>query len=662
MRAYEPKTDPTPAALPPPSVPGGMASDGVGKRRVTGGHDGYRTDIDGLRAIAVLPILFNHAGVRGFGGGYVGVDIFFIISGFLITGILMRDIGAGRFSIAEFYRRRILRIFPALFAMLAIVSVVAVLAMMPGELVRYAHSVMATTFFGSNILFYSEVDYFDAAAHAKPLLHTWSLGIEEQFYILWPLLLAWIGTARAGLLRATLIGVCLLSFAVSIVMLRADISATFYLLPSRVWELGMGGLLAVFTARVRVRWINEALAVIGLGLIAYAIVRFFPPTPFPGPTALVPCLGAALLIFSGPDTTVGRLLSLWPMAFTGRISYSLYLWHWPVIVFAELWLFLGATPLVIAGEIALSYALAILSWRFVETPFRTGSRGWLTRKVLLSGGAAMAVSLSVAGALTIDDGLSSRFTRQQVAIDGFTDQDYEKSFRRGTCFLVRATDRLDEAACLTPGGTKPTLLVMGDSMAAHYWPGLSAHGQDMDVLQATMTGCRPILYPQDTPLPCGHFFRRMLTQWVPAHKPDLVLLTGNWRPWDMPGLTQTLALLRKEGVRVLVAGPVPQYRVSLPRLLVFAERNADPDLIRASTLPIVFETDRLLPAVTRRAGVPYFSVIGALCEGYACRTLAAPNEPMQFDDGHLAPGGSRVIADLMMGAIRDASGGTIRSR
>ena len=211
----------------------------------------YRPDIDGLRALAVTPVVLNHAGVPGFWGGYVGVDIFFVISGYLITKVLLNDIEAETYSIAKFYRRRILRIFPALFAVLAFTTVLAVMFMLPGELRRYASSLTGAAAFFSNIVFFLETGYFEPAARMKPLLHTWSLAIEEQFYVLWPLLVTVLATYRMTALRAAIVAVCVISFAIAVFLVEHNQSAAFYLLPSRAWELGIGGLLAVFGIEIR---------------------------------------------------------------------------------------------------------------------------------------------------------------------------------------------------------------------------------------------------------------------------------------------------------------------------------------------------------------------------------------------------------------------------
>lgn len=612
----------------------------------------YRPDIDGLRALAVLPILFNHVGLRGFAGGYVGVDIFFVISGFLITSILLRDLDRGHYSLAAFYRRRVLRIFPALFAMLAIVSIVSLPIMMPGEMVRFAKSVLGATFFSSNFVFYFEAGYFDTASHSKPLLHTWSLGIEEQFYILWPLILAF--TIKAG--RRPMIGamLCLVfaSFLFSLWQVPRDMTGAFYLLPARAWELGLGGLVAVAPVMRWPRWLREGLAGLGVLLILIAIWRFFPPIAFPGLTALVPCGGTALLLLFAPGTIVGRLLSLSPMTFVGQISYSLYLWHWPVIVLSQIGLFLHPTAPVMAGQIVVSLILAILSWRWIERPFRSGWSNVKNSRVLAVGGIAMASATVAGGVMLMDNGLASRFTPAEQRLASYADQDYEARFRRGTCFIIEATDTFDRKACLAPDTGKPSILLVGDSMAAHYWPGLVRYQGQFDISQATIAGCRPNIYPVDTDRRCELFFRQMLLNDVRTRKPSVVVLSGNWQPMDMALLRESLPQLKRAGVPILLLGPVPQYGASLPRLLVSANRLAQPDLVRESLLAQTFDVDREMAGMAKDAGISYYSPIGQLCKDRRCRTYAKGNIPVQFDYGHLSPAGSALVVDGFMASVK----------
>ncbi len=608
----------------------------------------YRADIDGLRALAVLPIIFNHVGMRGFAGGFVGVDIFFVISGYLITAIMARDMQAGRHSIALFYRRRILRILPALFAMLLLVTPLAVLTLLPGEVVRFARSLAATAAFASNVGFYLESGYFDASSHVKPLLHTWSLAIEEQFYILWPLLLAW--SLPGGRTRALVAvgAVALLSFAIAALLIRQDMNAAFYLLPARAWELALGGMLALLPAIRLNRSLAESLSLLALGLIGYATWRFSPTMPFPGPAALVPCAGAALLILTGPATLVGRALSLAPTIFIGRISYSLYLWHWPVAVFAQTWLLLEMTLPTQIGVVAMTFVLATTSWRFVETPFRAGG-GLSDRRVFAAAAGAIAAALALAAVLIVARGIPDRLTPGQQAIAGWKNRDVERDYRRGQCFIVEPNDRLDPA-CLHFSGERPAVLLIGDSMSAHLWPGLSGYSGRIDILQASMAGCTPGVYPGGT-APCNRFFRPLLTQWVRHNRPAAVILAGRWRDFDLPPLEETLAALKAQGVPTLLVGPPPTYTADLPRLLIRAEAADDPRLPARWLEREAFGIDSAMRVLADRHSAAYVSLTGALCAEGRCRTLAAPQMPMQFDYGHLTPAGSRIAAEPIMAEL-----------
>ena len=345
----------------------------------------YRADIDGLRALAIVPVLLFHVAAPGFHGGFVGVDVFFVISGYLITGIVAREVAAGRFSLLDFYRRRALRIFPALFVMLAVYAAVAYATLLPGELAAFAKSMLATALFSSNFYFHQSSGYFAPAAHAMPLLHTWSLAVEEQFYLVWPLLLMLLAhrTRHAAVGLAAVLAA--LSFGAAAWGVSHDPAGSFYLSHARAWELLIGALLVWLPPRVLVhRGLRELTAGLGLAAILVAVKFFNQGTPFPGPMALLPVLGAAAIIAAGAagPTAVGRVLSLRPLVFIGRVSFSLYLWHWPLIVFAQTALFLEQTAAVRMLLVLLSFGLAVLSWRFVETPFRRGTPARPTRRVL----------------------------------------------------------------------------------------------------------------------------------------------------------------------------------------------------------------------------------------------------------------------------------------
>src|SRR5258706_5013204 len=356
----------------------------------------YRRDIDGLRAIAVLAVAFDHARLPGFAGGYVGVDVFFVISGYLITQILTRELDRGAFSVLGFYERRIRRIFPALFVVQLVTLAIGCWLLLPDDLVALARSAVATTFFSANFLFLAQAGYFEAASWTKPLLHTWSLAVEEQFYIVFPALLLLARRRLGGRYVAPPIAAVFVSFVLCAVGTQNYREAAFYLAPTRAWELGLDCLLALGGERVALRKAARELAALaGLALIAYSVVAYGADTHFPGFATLPPVVGAALILWAGVggSSAVGRALSTRPAVFFGLISYSLYLWHWPLLVYATYYLVRPLTPLEASGVVALSTALAAASWRWVERPFR-GADSSIRTKPLFA--AAASVSLATA--------------------------------------------------------------------------------------------------------------------------------------------------------------------------------------------------------------------------------------------------------------------------
>lgn len=335
----------------------------------------YRREIDGLRALAVIPVILFHAGFERFGGGFIGVDVFFIISGYLITTIIVTDLEQGRFTLLDFYERRARRILPALFLVMSASMPMAWMWLLPSDMKDFSESLAAVAIFASNILFWHESGYFDAAADSKPLLHTWSLAVEEQFYVLFPLFLmfAWhFGKKTLSLIIAV---VALLSLVASQVASELAPSANFFLLPTRAWELAIGSAAAFY--RVQQPHISaasptsHAASILGILLILYAIFQFDDKTPFPSLYALVPTLGTLLIIlFATPQTIPGRVLGSRAFVGIGLVSYSAYLWHQPIFAFARHRSLDEPSVQTFVSLSALILLLAYLSWRYVEKPFR----------------------------------------------------------------------------------------------------------------------------------------------------------------------------------------------------------------------------------------------------------------------------------------------------
>ncbi|SNR66859.1 acyltransferase family protein [Paracoccus sediminis] len=465
----------------------------------------YRPEIDGLRSVAVLPVILFHAGLGVFSGGYVGVDIFFVISGYLITTIILGRIVAGRFSLLEFYARRSRRILPALFVVIACTIPPAFLLMLPSQFQDFSQSVAAVTVFSSNILFWKESGYFAAAADLKPLLHTWSLAVEEQYYVLFPLMLLGLWRLGARLALMVLGAIFAASLIASQILSARAPDANFFLLPSRAWELLAGSLCAIWILK-RGRSGNAPASTLGLALILGSIFLYDGNTPFPSLYALAPVGGTALVIlFADGRTPVGRLLSMRGPVFIGLISYSAYLWHQPLFALARL-----ASPdhppmAVMMALAALSIGLAYLSWKYVEQPAR--HHPWPIRRVLGATVAASVLFAAVGLALNYSGAQKAYFTaslspQNRPLLDRITrmaQMDHFATEDRGDCrFFIQDYDAATDdrvARCFARYG--PALAIFGDSHALDAWKAMVAASDRPFLLGLPQQECRPHIAGSD---------------------------------------------------------------------------------------------------------------------------------------------------------------------
>ena len=614
----------------------------------------YRYDVEGLRALAVGTIILFHFGVRGFSGGFIGVDIFFVISGYLISGLLLRDMRVRRYSISDFYCRRILRIFPNLIVCVAVTSAICAAVMLPETLERYATSVIAALTFWSNFYFAATISYFRPEAGTSPLIHTWSLAVEEQFYIFWPFILLALSRLTHRMIAPWLALIVLVSLAVSIMWLRVDDNGAFYLIPSRVWEFTLGALASQLTFSERIKpWIWELVAAAGLLVVVACVKLYSDQTPFPGLAALPPSLGTMVIIVAGTHhrTWITRLLSLPPMVLCGQMSYSLYLWHWPIIVLAHTVLFLRDSWQLQAECLAVTFVVSWLAWQLVERPFRAPKfRTLPALKIFLPATAATMLLVAGAGVALAMHGFPDRLSPALRQIAAFENYDGDAHYRAGSCF-VNSNRAAFAPSCLVSRPGHRHVLLIGDSHAAQLWPGLAADLPGTDILQATRIGCPPVLRSDRASEPCQVFFRDILTKWLPAHPVDAVILAGNWQEDDIGYVAGTLKQITPYAPVVLV-GPVPQYETDLPRLIVMAHGDAHASLLRryARPEPFVFDA-RLRRITTGLAHVSYASPIEYLCFGGQCQVLAGKAVPLQFDYGHLTAEGSRVLAPAIVAAL-----------
>ena len=454
----------------------------------------YRPEIDGLRAVAVLPVILFHAGLPGFSGGFVGVDVFFVISGYLITRLIWLELTQRRLSILDFYERRARRILPALFVVLLASLPMAWLWLPPSDMRDFCNSVVAVATYTSNFLFWSQSGYWDTASELKPLLHTWSLAVEEQFYLLFPALMLLCHRLGKGWLILLLATLSAFSLGLSIWAARYAPSFGFYLLPTRVWELGIGALLALGLPELTQRAgrstaaaiAAQTLPVIGLAAIVTAVFSFDHRTPFPGGHALLPTLGAALIIaFAQPQTVLGRVLTWRPIVLIGLVSYSAYLWHYVLFSFARHRALEEPSSGLLLGLSVASLFLAWLSWRWIEQPFRDRKR---FRRAQIFGFALLA------SAAFIGIGLAGTFSHGFVSRNGIqanSDAVFEHVLDINPGLDARCEgNAIDEAACRT--AEHPDVLVWGDSYAMHLVDGIRASQPNARIIQLTLSVCGPI--------------------------------------------------------------------------------------------------------------------------------------------------------------------------
>jgi peptidoglycan/LPS O-acetylase OafA/YrhL len=623
-------------------------------------HLKYLPHVDGLRAFAVLPVVLFHLGVTAIPGGFVGVDTFFVISGYLITGILWREMDTapetpGRFSIWAFYQRRALRILPALVVVLAAVVAVSAFVQTSGAQEALGKQVLAATLFVSNFYFWANEDYFAADPSSQPLLHTWSLAVEEQFYLIFPLVLLLIARLLKKHVLVVLAGLIVVSLAASILVTPVAPSTAFYLLPTRAWELGAGALLAIWQMRRGRTSSNPWVATLGFALVIGSVFFINETMPFPGAVAILPVLGATLLIGWAKETWVGRVLEFRPLIYVGAISYSLYLWHWPVIVF---WRTMTGNALDVFEMVllfAISFALAALSTAFVERPFRSKrARSLSPRRVLIPATAVLVICATVGGLWTRYhfNVIPMSTAAEEIAETAEYSEaaSYREQFRRGTCFYSGKEDdsfqTYDKEVCATPDPDALNVLVVGDSHGAMWWRSIDLAYPEANVMQATASGCFGLVSGggEDE---CLKLRDWVWNELIPSGAIDVVVLAGRWQTGTLPAVESSIAALEAQGIRTVVMGPTVEYDGDLPLLLarsVQAKSDFDFETLRVHQRDAVnAQAKEMADAAGADA---YIDVIGVLCgDSPECVLQTPDGTPMQFDYGHITLPGTEWVID-----------------
>ena len=598
----------------------------------------YRPDIDGLRALAVSLVVVFHLFPGAAPGGFYGVDVFFVISGYLITGIILREIAGGEFRFRRFYARRVRRLFPALFTVLAAVLALGSVVMFPVDLKALGVDTLASIFFVPNLLYGNEGGYFKVLAESKPLLHLWSLGVEEQFYLAWPLLLV---ITRAKYRIWILVILAALSFEYGIYLGKADPTMAFYSPLSRLWELGVGGVLAALGVE---RSGRELLSAAGLVVIAASAALLGSHPRFPGLWAALPVAGTAMVIAGG-----SRVLGRAPFVAIGRISYPIYLWHWPLFTLSSSLHGRGYPARL--GLIAATLVLASLTYRFVEIPFQ---RGRWRQRLFPAAGAAMALAGCAGLVLFQAGGFPSRFSRQIRPVLTLMDYDYTAGTRYGECWLTEEPFARYRHRCRIG-----RVLVWGDSQAAMLSPGLRpVFGE---VAQFTRSSCPPVLGAGSRSCMTSN---RNIIEAIAGLHPDMVVLDAAWFDYEdysdpdagfLKSLATTLGHLRDDKIEhVVVLGPVPTWLPGLPAIAYDYWKNTGnlPDRLPPNPHPYRL-ADCALARVARAHGAQFVSLYDRLCDGHGCltHTPAGRSDLLSWDYAHL----TRAGADFVAGGIWSGS-------
>lgn len=624
-------------------------------------HPKYRPDIDGLRAIAVLLVLGFHAFPSRVGGGFIGVDVFFVISGFLISGIIFANLENGNFTYREFQRRRIRRIFPALSVVLGATLIAGWFFLLAPEYENLGKHVAASTTFVPNFSLWGEAGYFDSAAELKPLLHLWSLGIEEQFYIFWPLLVSLLW--RRGLsIPKLLIFISVLSFSVNIASTFTVPIAAFYSPLSRFWELMIGAGLSYLSRQnpqFLTRYANTR-SVAGVCLMTFCTMVLSTQRAFPGWWALLPTVGAALVISAGRESWLNRkLLSSPPLVWIGKISYPLYLWHWPLISMA--WIVGDGSPpaRVRIGLVCLAFALAAVTYQFVEKPIQRDQRNaWIRVRHIC---ASMFV-VGLCGAwLYYSNGFRFRTIEGNPA--GF---DYDLASDEGffKCFLNEDEKPPFNSLCdgARSGFSRPLVLIWGDSHAQSLALGLLEQSKlhDFDLARFTASACPPIIGFEVTSRPQCRLINQTVADKIKQLRPQTVLLSAFWYLYnghegysklDYDKLRATITFLKQQQIsNIILVGQLPTFLIDEPKVgnRTFVSGRVDRTFYKFNYASAAVNND--LRSFAIESQVNFLSPLDIVCNDQGCliSTSRTAQVPLAWDYGHLTKAGANFVFETAL--------------
>lgn len=647
----------------------------------------YIPAVDGLRAVAIVPVILFHCGTNIFRGGFVGVDVFFVISGFLITSLIVRSIEKGEFSIADFYRRRIRRIFPALFVMMATALMTGYFLLLPARFDELARSALSAALSLSNLYFWRFSGYFDTKSEEQPLLHTWSLGVEEQYYLLFPLALAILYKIFREKPKAAVITLLVISLSISVWLTPLRPTAGFYLLPARAWEMMLGGLLAFLAPTDRGKAINSVVGVAGLTAITVAVFSISTFTPWPGYAALLPTTGAALTIYSirMGSGAASAMLATGPMVAVGRMSYSLYLWHWPILVFARYLTQPTLSARVTVIAIMSTVVVSALSWRYVEQPFRRQNTSIGRAEPLKWGAVVMAATVAFCSIAIWAGGFSTRlrslpFHYSEDTAYFCSARQFPATISQGHSCGLNGIKRVSDA----------DFVVWGDSNAEMLLPAFEQIAADAGKNGVILSygGCTPLLgadrYDSKYAGVCDRFNDEAFKAIVSNPRIKHVILSAVWvstlrgynfefeagtpvtlrdvvepKPGDnnasvmRRSLIRTIEALHKAGKTVLLIEPIPELGRRGPQEVakdLWLGRPLDglaptPTQIAKYQAPFLDIADHVHNAY----GIPLFNLTDLFCERQ-CRVMIRGSH-LYRDADHLSEAGVAFVQPQLVKAL-----------
>lgn len=606
-------------------------------------NSSQRLDIQGLRAFAVLVVFIFHLAPSELSGGFIGVDIFFVISGYLILGQIWRGLENNRFSLLNFYIKRFKRLLPALLFVTATSTICAFFLLLPGEFDNFVSSVWSSLFYYSNFLFYSQSGYFDSALEFAPLLHTWSLSVEEQFYFVFPLLFLAVFsfTKSRYYLTFFLLIISVISLIVSHILISIDSSFSFYASPTRFWQFIAGGLLSIYTFNLKRQFHKDLAVTLGVVTLIICSVYYDKSTPFPGMMAF-PVTFATLCILIANNQTgiVSSVFNNRISKYFGDISYSLYLWHWPAIVFYKriVWRDLSFFDQLIIFVACV--ILAHVTYKFIENPVRKFKSNTSVKHLAFPVALSMSLAVFVSLLLPIQ---KSNFSEQQIAMEKYLNYESEH-FRRGECFLTSKFNHIDfynKQLCIEAKPDKKNILLIGDSHAAQWYQALKdLAATDETLTQVTASGCKP-LFPLQGEKRCTDLMSWVFEELINTYSWKKVIIAGRWTSSDINKISQTIEKLHRNKLGVDFLGPIVEYQYSLPLLLSYFDHDKN-QIENYLAVNRFSEVEKEIELAVLREGARYISLVSVVCESGECINMTG-GVPLQFDYGHLTYTGAKAL-------------------